>query len=225
MPINVFMSVGRTFTQEQEQFVTAVEDYLKRIGLNPLTVGRSYIKNQQPLRSVEQCMRDCSGAVILAFERVHITKGVEKPNSPDEQALKAVGVPTVWNQIEAAMAYTLGIPLLVIIQHGLRSEGLLEKGYDWYVKWVRLEKSALEDPEFIGLLSDWKSSVERVYEKRDRDLIPSSGGRAVNPGEMTLYQIVKALKPAQLWSFFSAIGAVIAAAAAIAFKLGSIGAK
>ena len=48
--------------------------------------------------------------------------------------LENEGLPTVWNQIEAAMAYTLGRPLLVIVEDGLVSEGLLEGKYDWIVQ-------------------------------------------------------------------------------------------
>ena len=37
----VFFSVGRTFNDEQEAFVEAMEDLLESNGLTPRTVGRN----------------------------------------------------------------------------------------------------------------------------------------------------------------------------------------
>ena len=42
-----------------------------------------------------------------------------------EDLLSSIRLPTVWNQIEAAMAHMHEIPLLVIAERGLREEGLL----------------------------------------------------------------------------------------------------
>jgi hypothetical protein len=106
MPTNVFLSVGRTFTPEQERFVSEFEQYLRANGLTPQTVGRTYIKNQQPLRSVAECMRDCSGAAVLAFERTHVASGVEKRGSAQAVVLAEVNLPTVWNR--AAEEFDVG---------------------------------------------------------------------------------------------------------------------
>jgi hypothetical protein len=49
---------------------------------------------------------------------------------------------------------------MVIVEAGLKSEGLLESGYEWYVQWIKAVPSALNTPEFNGVLADWKSKVE-----------------------------------------------------------------
>jgi hypothetical protein len=163
MPINIFLSVGRASTPEQEQFIIALEKYLSSNGLTPQTVGRTYFKNQQPLKSVTECMTDCAGTIILAFERLYIQDGTERRGSKQQSPLGNVSLPTVWNQIEAAMAYALGHPLLVLVENGIKSEGLLEHGYDWYVKWIDLQDTAFAQPEFIGVFTDWKGAVEDNY--------------------------------------------------------------
>jgi hypothetical protein len=163
MPVNVFLSVGRASTPEQEQFISALEKYLSSNGLTPQTVGRTYFKNQQPLKSVTECMADCAGTIILAFERLYIQDGTERRGSKQQSPLGNVTLPTVWNQIEAAMAYALGHPLLVLVENGIKSEGLLEHGYDWYVKWIDLQDTAFAQPEFIGVFTDWKRAVEDNY--------------------------------------------------------------
>jgi hypothetical protein len=165
MEKKIFLSVGKTSTKEQEAFVKAVEDFLQSHGLIPQTLGRTFFSSIQPLKAVDDLMRQCCGVVIAAFERIQIEKGVEKRGSPEEHPLENAALPTVWNQIEAAMAYTLGHPLLVIIERGLRSEGLLERGYDWYVNWVDLSRAALNEREFQGVFSDWKCRVDEFYKE------------------------------------------------------------
>ncbi len=214
MTTPVFLSVGRTSTPEQEEFVRSIEQYLTMNGLIPQTVGRTYIKNQQPLKSVEECMRDCAGTVIVAFERIHIASGVEKRGSPNAQTLVDVNLPTVWNQIEATMAYSLGHPLLVLCEHNLKSEGLLERGYDWYVKWVNLNKTDLNDPEFIGLFADWKRNVEVRQSQQDQKSRKTDD--KLDVAELTVGQIVASLKPAQLWALGVALVALLSGVAYVA---------
>lgn len=166
MSTKIFLSVGRTFTSAQEEFVSELESFLQAHDLIAQTVGRTYFSSEQPLRAIMNVLRECSGAVILAFERVFIKQGCEKRGSPKESPLEETNLPTVWNQIEAAMAYTLGYPLLVIVDETLRTEGLLENGYDWYVMRLPLTKEALADREFVGVFGDWQKRVHEIERQR-----------------------------------------------------------
>jgi hypothetical protein len=66
------------------------------------------------------------------------------------------------------MAYVLGYPLLVIVEDGLKDEGLLEARYDWYVQHVLLSRESLTTPEFQGIFADWKKRVERQHVSRGK---------------------------------------------------------
>jgi len=156
----VFVSVGRTATPEQETFVRAVEDRLRTEGFIPQTVGRNAFSADAPLKAVIELLSRSSGAVVIAFERLYFPAGVELRNGSKEVRLGEIKLPTSFNQIEAAMAYTKGKPLLVIVESGLRSEGLLQTGYDWHVQTVELTLSALATAEFNGVLASWKEKVE-----------------------------------------------------------------
>ena len=57
------------------------------------------------------------------------------------------------------MAYSRNLPLMVIVEEGLRSEGLLERGYDWYVQRVPLDTTFLNTNEFNGILASWKNKI------------------------------------------------------------------
>lgn len=104
-------------------------------------------------------MRECAGSVVIAFERTHIDRAVEFRGGENEMLIENINKPSVWNQIEAGMAYVLKHPLLVIKEKGLKNEGILEFGYDWYVQNIDLDTSVLETKEFIGIFNDWKKRV------------------------------------------------------------------
>ena len=57
------------------------------------------------------------------------------------------------------MAYTLGHPLLAIVESGLRPEGFLEEGYDWYIEWLDLDPKSLSAPHFVAAFEKWKQQV------------------------------------------------------------------
>lgn len=168
MSLNVFLSVGRTSTPKQETFVAAIAGLLDAHGLKARTVGRTDFAHQKPLKLIAEVMQECSGTVVVAFERLHITRGLELRGSSEPVDLSQVNLPTVWNQIEAAMAYTLGHPLLAIVESSLRSEGLLEEGYDWYSKWVNLDPDGLSNRGFLETFAAWKESVNRYRAGHNR---------------------------------------------------------
>lgn len=155
----VFVSVGATATAEQESFVRSIEDRLRSESLIPKTVGRNTFSADAPLKAITELMEKCSGIVVIALERSYFPSGLDKRGGPRQGSLADVRLPTPWNHIEAAMAYTKHLPLLVIVEAGLKAEGLLEPGYDWYVQTVPLEATALASNEFNGVLADWKEKV------------------------------------------------------------------
>jgi len=159
---NIFLSVGRTATLEQSRFVAAVEGLLNEYDLGPRTVGRTDFTTGKPLKKILNVMKNCSGTIVIAFERFHYKGGVElRGGREEESTLKDVSLPTVWNQVEAAMAYALGHPLLAIAESHLRSEGLLEDGYDWFISHVELTPASLNSAEFIPTFEKWVGNVER----------------------------------------------------------------
>jgi hypothetical protein len=208
--LNVFVSVGGTATEMQETFVRAVEDRLRSAGIIPHTVGRNTFSSDAPLKTVTQLMDTCAGAVVIALERTFFASGIDKRGGPKQAALADVKLPTPWNQIEAAMAYSRGLPLLVIVEAGLRSEGLLERGYDWYVQWVQPNAAALNSNEFNGVLASWKDKMVQRPKT-------ASSSKAVT--DLTVAELIGGLKPTQLWSVLVALAALVAGAFALGAKL------
>jgi hypothetical protein len=209
--LHVFLSVGSTANDAQESFVRAVEDRLRGEGLIPHTVGRNTFSSDSPFKAVTELMDRCSGVVVIALERLYVEQGAEKRGGPNQDSLSKVKIATPWNQVEAAMAYCRGFPLLVLVEDGLRADGLLEKGFDWYVQTIKVDPSSLHTQIFNGVLANWKDKL-KAQDKR-QSASPS------NLTELTVGQLLGALRPAQLWSVLVALAGVIAAAFAVGAKL------
>ena len=141
MTTKVFISKGSTTTVKQREFIDGVLESLEVSGLSPRIMYENEWSHEQPLVAIKKVIRECSGAVVIAFERTIIEKGVELKKD-GKKKLQNIALTTPWNQIEAAMAYSFDLPLLVIAENGLKSEGLIEQGYDWNVYWtdLRLKK-------------------------------------------------------------------------------------
>ena len=208
--LNVFVSVGGTATEQQEAFVRAVEDRLRSEGLVPHTVGRNTFSADAPLKTVTELIDKCTGAVVIALERSYFASGTEKHGGPKEIALSEVRLPTPWNQIEAAMAYARGLPLMVVVESGLKSEGLLERGNDWYVQWMKAEPAALNSNEFNGVLASWKQKMIQT---------PKIASLSKPASDLTVVELIGSLKPSQLWSVLVALAALVAGAFALGGKL------
>lgn len=212
--LNVFLSVGSTANDAQEEFVRAVEDRLRAEGIVPHTVGRNTFSSDAPLTAVTRLMDKCVGTVVIALERTYFPSGKEKRGGPKETGLSEVRLPTPWNQLEAAMAYSRGHPLMVIVEDGLKSEGLLEAGYDWYVQWVTPEPSSLTTAEFNGVLASWK---QKMLQSKSSQREKPSPAKEVT--EMTIAELIGGLKPTQLWGLLGALAALIAGAFALGANL------
>ena len=218
--MDVFVSVGTGLNAAQEAFVSAVEERLKAVGLNPCTIGRNTFSTEAPLHAVIELMDRCVGTVIVAVERYRVESGVERRASPQEKPLSGVAFPTAWNQIEAAMAYGRGLPLLVLVDEQLRCDGLLERGNDWFVHEVPLDPAALNDPSFTGLLKDWRDRIVRRQEKTAAAAPPEAAKR-LDPASMTIGELLGALKPAQLWTSLVGVSAAILGAFYLGMKVAS----
>jgi len=209
--MNVFVSVGSTSSPVQEDFVRAVEDRLRAEGLVPQTVGRNVFTADSPFTAVTKLMDKCQGVVVIALERLYVEVGSEKRGGNSQAAISSVKIATPWNQVEATMGYGRKLPLLVLVEEGVRADGLLEKGFDWYVQTVSLNRESLNTPIFNGVLSSWKQKLVAT---------PMKTVQAVaTPSDMTIAQLLGALKPTHLWSTLVALATALAGAFALGAKL------
>jgi hypothetical protein len=226
MAIDVYLSAGRPANQAQENFLQAVEHFLRQNDLNPRTPGRTHVANKQPLKAVEQCMRTCKAIVVVAYERLYAPLAKERRDAPDKLEWKDAIVTTVWNQVEGAIAYTLGLPVLIIAQQGLRVEAMLEDKYDWSVQWVEIDSKSLLTPSFTSVFNDWRNEIDAVATARAAQGSvaavppPAPVAAPMNPGDRTIGQLLKDLKPGQAWKVGLALFGLVSALVTYSYKQG-----
>lgn len=205
--MNIFLSVGTTYNREQKAFVAAFESFLVENGCKKLIVDDS--RADQPIFAARELMETADAVVVLAFTRYIVHHAIEKPGSPDEKMQKDRRYPTIWNQLEAAMAFGLKLPLLVIIEEGLQQEAMLKDRLEFRTIITRLDPSLFSSDTFREKFKHW---INRVKQKQDR--------RIANIGDATVGQIISQLRPDQLWKVVASLFALFAAIASAAFWIG-----
>ena len=110
------------------------------------------------------------------------------------------------------MAYSNGHPLMVLVEEGVKNEGLLERGNDWFVQTVKPERSLLSLNEFNGVLSDWKT---KILENSNSNVAKKP---LIQPAELTLGEILKAMKPKEFWGLVVLFSTIVTGAFALGAK-------
>ena len=117
------------------------------------TVGVTESCDGSPLPAIRRLMTEVAGLVVVAFRRTWVADRDSWFTSP-------------FCQIEAAMAYQRGLPILVARERGVIVEGMLEStpGCCQLPEFdsVRPEDPFRAIPEWTTLLADWSDRVRRT---------------------------------------------------------------
>jgi hypothetical protein len=136
---------------------------LEQRGLAPRTLGETDYSNSAPILAVREVMEQCSGAIILGFAQLTVSSGRLKPGTTAEQDAAGSTWATAWNQIEAAMAYALGLPVLVIREQAVAG-GVFDFGsIDRFVHQADLTPAWFDTQSFLQPLNAW---IEELTHKR-----------------------------------------------------------
>lgn len=166
--VKIFFSAGGPSTESQKIFISRLKEILQGEDIFPVSAPFAD-RIEDTIKKIGETMDGCSGAIILAFERVYVEVGEEFRNGqlPNRtpRKINGVKVTTVWNQIEAALAELRGIPLLIMFEDGLRVDGFLEHN-TWRPLPVRLDPAQLGTEDFRQRLLSWKARVEEFHRKK-----------------------------------------------------------
>ncbi|MBQ9521464.1 MAG: hypothetical protein IJR72_02710 [Oscillospiraceae bacterium] len=181
MNISVFLSYSRPYTEAQKSFKEGVSKYLDDyLGFSARTLGDTDYDPDEPLTACRRLMVECNGLITLAFRRYYLEKGFEyadnsnqgqlddkKTKKPIEpKPLNEIYFTSPWCQIEAAMAFSLGLPILVLRERGVSPRGLMKKGISGiYLPEFDLDKGGenyLETQEWKEISNEWSGLVRAV---------------------------------------------------------------
>nr|VFK43732.1 MAG: hypothetical protein BECKTC1821E_GA0114239_102812 [Candidatus Kentron sp. TC]VFK58388.1 MAG: hypothetical protein BECKTC1821F_GA0114240_10249 [Candidatus Kentron sp. TC] len=121
-------------------------------------------------------MLESNGLITIAFRRSLITEAKLRANADisemQESRMRNVWLTSPYCQIEPAMAYQLGLPVLVLREKGVIQEGLLEKGVvGTYMPEFSLENENVDyfrSHEWNSLVGKWEGFVRSVVEMKGK---------------------------------------------------------
>ena len=132
--LRAYLSVGTPHEEKQAQFLDFLRNYFRLKGVQLETIGSTSYSSRKPLIPIKQKLESVSGCVVLAMERFTSSDGFFRKNSPKEERVPEIFLTTAWTHIEAAMAYQLGLPLLILREKKVRSEGMIDSSvHEWNV--------------------------------------------------------------------------------------------
>jgi hypothetical protein len=172
----IFFSYPKPWSDDQDLFVKRVCSYLEQRGFGPRTLGVTDYDMDAPLHAVRRLMLESNGLVTIALRRTHVAAGTAQQRGADglleDVALVDQWLTTPWPHIEVAMAFQLGLPILVFRERGVLAEGILEPGVvGAYMPEIDAGAN-LDDyfssPEWTQPMGQWEGRVRRVIEHKGK---------------------------------------------------------
>ncbi len=174
MNIPVFLSYPKPYLYRQEEFINRISNYFQNRGLMPRTLGVTDYDMDAPLSAIRRIMLESNGLVTVAFRRSFIESGVVKPDGElgCEYDISNNWLTSPYCQIEPAMAFQLGLPILILRENGVIPDGILEKGVlGIYMPEFNLDCNLddyFKSPEWNQIIQKWEGYVRVVAENKGR---------------------------------------------------------
>ena len=170
MGISIFLSYPKPCFGRQKAFVEHINEYLVERGFAPRTLGVTDYDMDAPLTAIRRLMIESNGLLTIAFRRTFIEKGTMRLRTDittlSEDPIDGVWLTTPWAHIEPAMAYQLGLPVMILREKGVLADGILERGIvGLYMPEFDLEqpmKDYFESTEWNGIIGKWEGYVRAV---------------------------------------------------------------
>lgn len=153
MDYPVFLSHPAPYLRSQKEFIDRFRSELTKIGLVSHTIGVTDYDMDSPLRGIRSLMSVTDGLIAIALKRHHVITGKSKDSSDigaSSVSLDGQFFTSPFCQIEPAMAFQLGLPVLVFREKGVFEEGMLEP-----------RATGLYTPEFSA---DSADDIDRFFE-------------------------------------------------------------
>jgi hypothetical protein len=159
----VFVSVpaDNHLGEKRSDLVNSILQLISKAGFEPQRFLYSGLPASMGwnFQTVDEVMRRCVGAVILAFPRWSATR-TQKPD------VDAIPLPTEYNHYEGAVANTLGLPTLIVAERGVADRGIAWTGGGKPILFTPQDADSkwLQEETFRHRFSLW---IDQLKERRD----------------------------------------------------------
>lgn len=161
MRIPVFVSApsGHNLSPAQVASAEIIHKLLVRYRLEWRALGRSDYPNDLPLKEVVRMIRHCSGGIVLGFEQFKAPTGEFKSGSARARTATDISFPTPWNQIEAGILVSMGLPIMIFREPGIRG-GVFDIGNTEV--FIHNMSTEMHD-ELDAVFQNWVAKVRSFY--------------------------------------------------------------
>jgi hypothetical protein len=120
MGVSVFLSYSTPISSGQRRFVGTLTAELTRRGLAPRTLGVTDYDVDSPLVAIRRVLLESNGLIAVALRRWKVEGA--------DVAGEGVWTTSPYCHIEAAMAFQMGLPVVVLVEDGVLRDGALRDG-------------------------------------------------------------------------------------------------
>jgi len=166
----VFLSYSRPCWPNQTQFLTGIQEFLHSHGYDAVTVQGV---STDPLPVIRSAITTCAALLTIAFRRRRVEYSAGTDRNPDLEVINCHEerwVTSAYCQIEMAMAYYAGLPILALRERGVVCEGMLTQGADFCVPEFDPDESALSYltryPPRIAI-GEWENGISASESRVD----------------------------------------------------------
>jgi hypothetical protein len=127
IPVFVSSPSPENLSPDQEASAEIIHKLVRRYKLEWRALGRSDYANETPLKEVLRMVRHCSGGIILGFEQFIAPAGEFRAGSRNSASATDIAYPTPWNQLEAGILFSAGLPMMIFREPRIRG-GVFDVG-------------------------------------------------------------------------------------------------
>lgn len=152
----VFLSYPKPCNLHQQSFVDQLCFYLDDRNFTGRTLGVTDYSLKSPLHAIRKLMLESYGLITIAFRRTYLEQATGNyrtdVDSLSSYDLSGTWMTSPWAQIEPAMAYQIGLPIMILRESGVVADGLLQQG----VVGLYMPEFNLDDTDDYLMTDEWK---------------------------------------------------------------------
>lgn len=162
---SIFVSRLGLMDSQQELYYNNILNYISdKFKVNFVSLDRTAYRKYGQLSMIQDNMSKCSGAIVFAFSHLSVAAGVICKNlkEPYKQEIKDCSYSSSWLQIETAFAKSMNIPTLIVMEDGVRDDGIWD---DFIVQYntgllkFTYNGTLEEQKQHKAIIDSWYNSV------------------------------------------------------------------
>ena len=155
--VPVFLSTITPHTHHQVIFIEMLRQRLREIGIEPVRLPTAQFGLRDPVGRAADTVRRCRALIAVGLERSHAYFLREKEGGDGQTEETHRRYTSGWLHLEAGIAHALGLPVFVLCQRDLCSDGIFDRSWNSYGV-TELSTLDVDSPpmvEFLSQLQQW----------------------------------------------------------------------